>query len=57
MTPRISELAALLDYLERKDLVLIPLEDVRRDLRLRKLADLFAELLLFVCELEVHNVS
>ena len=43
-----AEFTALLDYLERKDLLLVPFEDVRRDLRLRKLADLFAELLLFL---------
>jgi hypothetical protein len=52
-----AELSAFLDYLERKDLVLIPIKDVRRDFRLRKLSNLFTELLLFTAELEVHDVS
>ena len=40
-----AELAALLDYFERESLVLIPLQDVRRDFRLRELPNVFAELL------------
>ena len=51
----IPELAAVLDHFERESLSLIPLEHVRRDLALRKLAYVAAEFDLVFREAEVHD--
>src|SRR5437016_8528163 len=51
---QVSELAELADRLQRKRLRLVPLHDMRRDLRFRKFAHCVTKLNLFRCQFKIH---
>ncbi len=52
-----SEFAGFLDYIQRKDLILIPLQNVRRNFGQREFMNCFAKLYLLRRVFEVHMMS